>query len=115
MLLFHVSPKRVRRDGKTTEGPARDSVDRDQKHHRRLQDSHLLSGPDSRIETVSVNKESDKKSNGYREGTKVASDNIEAPRSRSHFQVFLQDKLAFAFLYIRVSGHLIYGRKKHDV
>ncbi|KAJ9537946.1 hypothetical protein OSB04_030679 [Centaurea solstitialis] len=90
------SPKRVRRDGKDrpTSNLNLDSAehfDRDQKHHRsRVQDSLPLEAPpvpDSKIETVSLSKESDKKSNGYREGTKNSSDKIEAPhRSRSLFQ-----------------------------
>ncbi|XP_024980567.1 hepatoma-derived growth factor-related protein 2 isoform X1 [Cynara cardunculus var. scolymus] len=91
------SPKRVRRDGKTaTERPpsnlnldSAEHIDRDQKHHRRVQDSLPLEAPpvsDPKIETVPLSKESDKKSNGYREGTKNSSDKIEAPRSRSLFQ-----------------------------
>lgn len=89
------SPKRVRRDGKTaTSNLNLDSAqhnDRDQKHHRRVQDSLPLEAPpppvpDPKIETVPLSKESDKKSNGYREGTKNYSDKIDAPRSRSLFQ-----------------------------
>ncbi|KAK1417555.1 hypothetical protein QVD17_26684 [Tagetes erecta] len=89
------SPKRVKRDGKTATEQATSNlnstqrIDRDKKHHRRLQDSDSLGSKvvtGSKIETVSLSKESDKKSNGYREGTKNSSDNVEAPRSRSHFQ-----------------------------
>ncbi|XP_076954867.1 uncharacterized protein LOC143629484 [Bidens hawaiensis] len=77
------SPKRVKRDGRTTtEQPANNlnSTDRDKKHHPRLQDSG------SNKETASLSKEHDRKSNGYRDGTKNSSDNVEAPRSRSHLQ-----------------------------
>lgn len=87
LLLFHASPKRVKRDGRTTtEQPANNlnSTDRDKKHHPRLQDSG------SNKETVSLSKEHGRKSNGYRDGTKNSSDNVEAPRSRSHLQVFLK-------------------------
>ncbi|KAI3774665.1 hypothetical protein L1987_49224 [Smallanthus sonchifolius] len=89
------SPKRAKRDGKTaTEQPtsnlnSTERIDRDKKHHRRLQDSVPLGSAvvtGSKTDSVSLSKESDKKSNGYREGTKISSDNIEAPRSRSHLQ-----------------------------
>lgn len=94
--MFHASPKRVRRDGKTsTEKPSNDQnldsadhIDRDEKHRRRLQDS-----PTREAETVSLRKESDKKSNGYREGTKKSFHNTEASRSRSNYQVFLLDNV----------------------
>ncbi|KAI7733884.1 hypothetical protein M8C21_013940 [Ambrosia artemisiifolia] len=89
------SPKRVKRDGDIgTERPtsnvnSTERYDRDRKHHRRLQDSVPLGRTvitDSKSENVSLSKESDRKRNGYREGTKNSSDNIEVPRSRSHVQ-----------------------------
>ncbi|GJX95810.1 hypothetical protein Tco_0351608 [Tanacetum coccineum] len=94
------SPKRVRRDGKTaTEKPSNnlnldsaDHTDRDEKHRRRMQDSPAR---ESQVKTDSKTerKESDKKSNGDREGTKNSSHNSEAPRSRSNYQVLLQDNI----------------------
>ncbi|KAL8234672.1 hypothetical protein R6Q59_020772 [Mikania micrantha] len=89
------SPKRVKRDGRTaTEQPtsnynSTERIDRDKKHQRRLQDSVLLGSTSvtgSKIENVTLSKESNKKNNGYREGTKHSSDNITAPRPRSHIQ-----------------------------
>ncbi|XP_076914827.1 uncharacterized protein LOC143573956 [Bidens hawaiensis] len=80
------NPKRVKKDGRTTtEKPTNvlnysERIDRDKEHHPRLQDSG------SNKETVSLSKERDRKSNGYRDGTKNSSDNVEAPRSRSHLQ-----------------------------
>ncbi|CAI9286946.1 unnamed protein product [Lactuca saligna] len=79
------SPKRVRRDGRTaTEKPAinhnldsSEHINRDKKH---------TVVPDPKLQNVSLIKESDKKSNGYHEGTKNSSENIEPSRSRSHFQ-----------------------------
>ncbi|KAL8199915.1 hypothetical protein R6Q57_013483 [Mikania cordata] len=92
---FLLIPKRLKRDGRTaTEQPtsnynSTERIDRDKKHQRRLQDSVLLgsrSVTGSKIDNVSLSKDSDKKNNGYREGTKHSSDNITAPRPRSHIQ-----------------------------
>ncbi|KAI3789176.1 hypothetical protein L2E82_01965 [Cichorium intybus] len=79
------SPKRVRRDGRTTTERSSIKHDLDSSEHINRDKKHPVV-LDSKIETVSLNKESDKKSNGYREGTKNPSENIEPTRSRSHFQ-----------------------------
>nr|XP_043626869.1 uncharacterized protein LOC122598343 [Erigeron canadensis] len=91
------SPKRARRDGKTeTERSSSmlnvDGVDhngRDQKHHRRLQDSVPVDTTVTavtKMEPETLSKASDKKNNGYRESTKNSSGNIEGTLSRSHYQ-----------------------------
>ncbi|KAA8545775.1 hypothetical protein F0562_020774 [Nyssa sinensis] len=91
------SPKRSSRDGKlVTERPSinvgldtGDHSDRDQKHHRRLQDALPLEAPlapNSKVETGATSKESEKKTSGHREGTKHSSDPTEIPRSSSYFQ-----------------------------
>lgn len=97
-----VSPKRSRRDGKpetervpsNTNLDVEDHADRDQKHRRRLQDALPLeasSAPESKAESGSVSKETDKKPNGHHEGSKH-SDPTEVPRSRSYYQVFITYK-----------------------
>ncbi|XP_059653000.1 uncharacterized protein LOC132300084 [Cornus florida] len=91
------SPKRSRRDGKpATErlsiNPDLDTgnhSNRDEKHHRRLQDALPLEVPvasDSKVETGALSKESDKKTNGHSEGTKNSLDPAEVPRPRTYFQ-----------------------------
>ncbi|GMY38692.1 DNA polymerase kappa [Fagus crenata] len=91
------SPKKSRRDGKpeTERVPSNtnldvgDHADRDQKHRRRLQDALPLEAPlapDSKRENGAVSKESDKKPDEHREGSKHSSDPTEASRPRSFFQ-----------------------------
>ncbi|XVF44985.1 hypothetical protein PTKIN_Ptkin02bG0169000 [Pterospermum kingtungense] len=89
------SPKRSRRDGKPeTERVVSntDVGDKDEKQRRRLQDALPLEAPSapdsSKIEggNVVTNKESDRKNNGHREGSKHYSDPTDIPRSRSYFQ-----------------------------
>ncbi|XWS63006.1 hypothetical protein CRYUN_Cryun06bG0059400 [Craigia yunnanensis] len=92
------SPKRsrTRRDGKLeTEGVVSnadvgDRADQDEKQRRRLQDALPLEAPSapdsSKIESGTVNKESDRKNNGRHEGTKHSSDPTQVPRSRSYYQ-----------------------------
>ncbi|XP_023739015.1 heat shock 70 kDa protein [Lactuca sativa] len=80
-----LSPKRVRRDGRTaTEQPAINHNLDSSEHINRDKKRPVV--PDSKIQNVSSIKESDKKSNGYHEGTKISSENMESSRSRSHFQ-----------------------------
>ena len=91
------SPKRSRRDRKpetervVSNTDVGDRADQDEKQRRRLQDALPLeasSAPDSsKIESGTVNKKSDRKSNGCHEGTKHSSDRTQVPRSRSYFQV----------------------------
>ncbi|CAK7330147.1 unnamed protein product [Dovyalis caffra] len=84
------SPKRSRRDGKPeTERVTADS-NLDQKNRRRLQDALPLEAP-SGLDSVKVGsggviKETDKKPDGYSEGSKHSSNPTEVPRSRSYFQ-----------------------------
>lgn len=69
-----------------------EQTDRDQKHHRRLQDAIPLEAPlasDSKRENEAVSKEADKKPEEHREGSKRSSDPTEVPRSRSYFQVLI--------------------------
>ncbi|CAK9180857.1 unnamed protein product [Ilex paraguariensis] len=93
------SPKRSRRDGKpVTERPfppnslnldGGDQSARDQKHRRRLQDALPLEAPvapDPKVQTGALNKETDNKTNGDRDGAKQSSESTEVPRSRSFFQ-----------------------------
>ncbi|XP_022763510.1 uncharacterized protein LOC111309018 [Durio zibethinus] len=90
------SPKRSRRDGKpetervVSNADVGDRVDQDKKQRRRLQDALPLEAPSapdsSKIESVILNKESDRKNNGRHEGIKHSSDPTEVPRSRSYFQ-----------------------------
>ncbi|KAK9988634.1 hypothetical protein SO802_028873 [Lithocarpus litseifolius] len=91
------SPKKSRRDGKpeTERLPNNanldvgEQTDRDQKHHRRLQDAIPLEAPlapDSKRENEAVSKEADKKPEKHREGSKRSSDPTEVPWSRSYFQ-----------------------------
>ncbi|KAG4114029.1 hypothetical protein ERO13_D12G020000v2 [Gossypium hirsutum] len=91
------SPKRSRRDGKpqterqVSSADVGDRPDQEEKQRRRLQDAVPLEAaptpPDSsKIETVIVGKDSDRKNNGQHEGTKHSSDPTEVPRSRSYFQ-----------------------------
>ncbi|XVF01390.1 hypothetical protein REPUB_Repub04eG0084300 [Reevesia pubescens] len=90
------SPKRSRRDGKpeterlVSNADVRDRVDQDEKQGRRLQDALPLEVPSapasSKIESGTVNKESDRKNNGHHEGAKHSSDPTDLPRSRSYFQ-----------------------------
>ncbi|XP_038996317.1 uncharacterized protein LOC120120860 isoform X2 [Hibiscus syriacus] len=90
-------PKRSRRDGQPqTERVVSNTDIGDRPHHgekqrRRLQDAVPLevapTAPDSsKVESAIVSKESDRKSNGYHEGTKPSSDPTDLPRSRSYFQ-----------------------------
>ncbi len=94
------SPKKSRRDGKpeTERVPSNtnldvgDHADRDQRHRRRLQDALPLEAPlapDSKRENGAVSKESDKKPDEHREGSKHSSDPTEASRPRSFFQVLI--------------------------
>ncbi|KAK2664879.1 hypothetical protein Ddye_003453 [Dipteronia dyeriana] len=91
------SPKRSRWDGK----PATDrvpgsnnldsggNVDQGKTHRRRLQEALPLEAPsaaDTKVEAGSLTNESDKKSNGLHEKTKLSSDPAQVPRSRSFFQ-----------------------------
>ncbi|KAM7482416.1 hypothetical protein LguiB_006999 [Lonicera macranthoides] len=91
------SPKRPRREGKpATERPENhlklgnvDHSDQNQNHRSRVPHSVLLEAPlapDHKVETGSVDKESDSKSNGHHEGIKRSSDPTAVPRSRSFFQ-----------------------------
>ncbi|KAI3445884.1 hypothetical protein Pfo_002549 [Paulownia fortunei] len=89
------SPKRSRRDDKLE--PERPPVDpkldkdrdRDQKHGRRLQDPLPLEAAlahDSKVETRTMSKESENKTNRPQEGTKHSSDPTKVPQSRTYFQ-----------------------------
>ncbi|KAG8364193.1 hypothetical protein BUALT_Bualt19G0102800 [Buddleja alternifolia] len=90
------SPKRSRRDGKQeTERPNtnaeldKERSDRDHKHRRRLQDPLPLeasSAQDAKIETGSISKASENKTNGHQGGTKHSSDSSKVPQARSFFQ-----------------------------
>ncbi|KAK6136933.1 hypothetical protein DH2020_029321 [Rehmannia glutinosa] len=89
------SPKRSRRDDKLEpeRPPTNTKLDKDrdgdQKHHRRLQDPLPLEAPlahDSKVESRTVTKESENKTNGPQEGTKISSDPAKVPQSRSYFQ-----------------------------
>ncbi|XVE49327.1 hypothetical protein DITRI_Ditri01bG0073900 [Diplodiscus trichospermus] len=90
------SPKRSRRDGKPeterviSNADVGERVDQDEKQRRRLQDALPLEAPpapvSSKIESGTADKESDRKNNGHRDGTKHSSDPTAVPRSRSYFQ-----------------------------
>ncbi|KAL0387081.1 UNVERIFIED_CONTAM: hypothetical protein Sradi_2589900 [Sesamum radiatum] len=90
------SPKRSRRDGKpetersaAQEEPDKDRLDRDHKHRRRLQDPVPLEAPvshDPKVESGTMGKESENKSEGHRGGRRHSSDPTKAPQSRSYFE-----------------------------
>ncbi|KAI4298558.1 hypothetical protein L6164_032105 [Bauhinia variegata] len=91
------SPRRSRRDGKqererATNGANRDSgdhMDRDQKHHHRLNDALPLEvplKPDSKQDAGAINKDPDRKLNSHNEGLKHSSDPTDVPRTRYYFQ-----------------------------
>ncbi|KAI3448185.1 hypothetical protein Pfo_004850 [Paulownia fortunei] len=90
------SPKRSTRDGKPeTERPltepelGKGRLDRDHKHHRRLQDPLPLEVPlshDSKVESGIMSKESENRTDGHQGGTKHSSDPTKVPQSRSYFQ-----------------------------
>ncbi|KAK6159200.1 hypothetical protein DH2020_006514 [Rehmannia glutinosa] len=121
------SPKRSRRDDKLEpeRPPTNTKLDKDrdgdQKHHRRLQDPLPLEAPlahDSKVESRTVTKESENKTNGPQEGTKISSDPAKVPQSRSYFQVFSRKKrtyLEWSLICLLVisqtllPGHLVFG------
>ncbi|XP_022725770.1 hepatoma-derived growth factor-related protein 2-like [Durio zibethinus] len=90
------SPKRSRRDGKpetervVSNNDVGDRADQGERQRRRLQDALPLetssAHDSSKIDSGTVNKESDRKNNGHHQGTKNSSDPTEVPRSRSYFQ-----------------------------
>lgn len=92
------SPKKSRRDGKqATERTYSsshhrdvDTLERDQKRRRRLQDAQPLEIPpemESKVQPETIKEGVDKKVDGLPDGRKHSSDHTEIPRSRSYFQV----------------------------